>query len=169
MSNDIARTGRVGLIAIAHRMLELAKLPPKEQTPRTRAESLSDHMNALLRYARGYEQMPEPTRDAAQAMFDSYYLLLDENRRLRAEVGAQRGYARMMRFVQECPALEQWRKQILDGPRRSPLERAGAWELTSILEELAGNGLDAEFARIYAAEAIESAPTKPTKQSEVAA
>jgi hypothetical protein len=168
VSNDVARTGRVGLIAIALRMLELAKQPPREYSPHEKAESLSDHMNALIRYARGYEQLPEPSRAGAQAISDSYYLLLDENRRLRAEVGAQRGYARMMRFVDECPALEQWRKQILDAPRRSALERAAAYELTSILEDLRGNGLDAEFARMYAAEAIESATSKQ-KRSEVAA
>jgi hypothetical protein len=168
MMDALSRTGRVQMIAIVKRMLELAERPLREHTPRTRAESLSDHMIGMVRYARGYDPLPEPTREDAQAISDHYHLLLDENQRLRAEVAEDRTHARLARLVEECPALERWRQLVLDSPKQPALTRAAAWELTSIREELDGNGLDAEFTRMYAAEAIESATSKQ-KRSEVAA
>lgn len=166
--NDLQRTGEAGTRAIALRMRELEKGPPKEFTARTRAEAMSDHMHALYRYARGYDQMPEPTREDASAIHEMYYLLLDENERLRREVGAERMYERMAAFTGRCPALDRWRRLVLDSTRATPLVQAAAWELTALLEELEGNALDAEFARQYAAEAIAAAKSKAPR-GEVAA
>lgn len=154
--NDLQLTGAAGTRAIAQRVRELEKDPPKEFTARTRAEAMSDHMHALYRYARGDEQLPEPTREHAIAIHDSYYMLLDENRRLREECGAERALVHLEALVELCPALDRWRTRILESPKRSPLERAAAWELTALLEELEGHFLEAEFARMYAEEAIAS-------------
>lgn len=155
----LSRTGRKGLIAIAKRMLELAERPPREYTQRDRVEAMSDHMNALYRYARNGEAIEFPSREHAMAIHESYYLLLDENRRLRVEVGAERMYERMSTMMESCPALERWRTLVLDSPHQPAISRAAAWELTSLREELEGHALDAEFARLYAEEAIVTAPS----------
>ena len=166
MSNDLQLTGERGLRAIAERALELQKNPPAVRSPRERAEGMSDHMHALYRFGMGRDQMPEPTRENAIAVHEAYYMLLDENERLRREVGAERMYARMVALVEQCPALARWRERVLESAKQPPLARAAAWELTGLLEELEGNALDAEFARLYAEEAIASA--KPAR-TEVAA
>lgn len=161
MSNDLQLTGQRGLRAIAQRVRELEHEPPREPTDRTRVEAMSDHLNALYRFAAGRDQLPEPTREQALAIHESYYLLLDENLRLRREVGAERMYERMLALVERCPALARWRERVLESAKQPPLARAGAWELTALLEELQGNAMDAEFARLCAEEAIAS--SKPAR------
>lgn len=48
----------------------------------------------------------------------------------------------------DAPALDRWRRQVLDGRRsRSPLERAAACELTALELDFAGLDEDAERAR----------------------
>ena len=131
-----------------------------------KAHALSAHVTTLVRYGAGIAQLPEPDRETARAIVQAYYLLLDENEQLRAEVGAERVTARLGDLVELCPALERWRALILEAPRRSPLEKAAAWELTALAEEMHGNPVEAEIARQYAAEVVAAANAP---RSEVAA
>jgi hypothetical protein len=50
-----------------------------------------------------------------------------------------------------CPALEQWRAEVLADRRRTPLEQAAAWELTALAAEIAGRAGEAATARRKAA------------------
>jgi hypothetical protein len=95
-----------------------------------RAHAHGVHIEALTRYAGGYDAVPQPSPEVAAAIVRGYCLLLHENEQLRAalvemETGAP------IRMLDSMPGFERWRRQVLDDPSRRPLERIAALEVTA--------------------------------------
>jgi hypothetical protein len=131
-----------------------------------RAHALSDHIHAMTKHAGGYGPAPEPDTEHARAIVEGYALLLDENARLQRELATVRAGEHILALDETSPALARWRELILKSPRRSPLEKAAAWELTAILMDANGEHAAAEIARENAADVI---PPTTTSIAEVAA
>jgi len=56
-------------------------------------------------------------------------------------------FERQEKVAEAFPALEQWRKEILQSRNARPLERVAAWELTALQCEAEGNSDLAQVAR----------------------
>jgi hypothetical protein len=131
-----------------------------------KAHALSDHIHAMTKHAGGYSPVPEPDTERARAIVACYYELLDENERLHRELAIVAVTERVQKLDESSPALERWRELILKSPRRSPLEKAAAWEATALVLESHGDRAGAEVARENASDAI---PPTVTDINEVAA
>jgi hypothetical protein len=131
-----------------------------------KAHALSDHIHAMTKHAGGYGPAPEPDTEHARAIVEAYHQLLDENVRLHRELAVVAVTERIRKLDESCPALERWRELVLKSPRRSPLEKASAWEVTALVLESHGDTLGADVARENASDAI---PPTATNINEVAA
>jgi hypothetical protein len=92
------------------------------------------------------ESAPIDLHLAAMAVADGLWLLGEQL------TDAVRASADTEPLTASTPALEMWRRSVLDNPRRyGKLEQSAAWELTALECERSGNVHGAERARREAA------------------